>query len=59
MPNLFYLVNERNMGARSKLLCGTITGLIIGVALIALGALMLSGVFGSGDESFLFKVQGK
>ena len=45
------------MTAKSKLICGTITGLIIGIALIAVGALMLSGLFGG--EGFLYKIQGK
>ena len=45
------------MGARSKLICGTITGLIIGVALIAVGALMLTLDFG--NEAFMYRLQGK
>ncbi len=47
------------MGTKSKLLCGTATGLIIGIALIAVGALMLTLDFGAGDDSFLYKFQGK
>ena len=49
------------MGARSKLLCGTITGLIIGIAFIAVGALMLTVDIGTEDESsqLHYKFQGK